>query len=135
MIPTCSSPSADDVDFGRLATLARRFKGQAQGVNSGADVFLADTTGTYLGRVCHYRECHPRVLCQARHCGLRQHLNDDLDVLTLKSTLIAAPPLVLHPAISMAAPVPADVDSLLLAAVRAAGAAPDCRPDAGAAAI
>jgi hypothetical protein len=55
----------DGVDFEGLATLARRLKGQAQGINSGADLFLADTTGTYVGRICHYRECHPRALCRA----------------------------------------------------------------------
>jgi hypothetical protein len=23
----------------------------------GADIFLADAAGRYLGRICHYREC------------------------------------------------------------------------------
>jgi hypothetical protein len=36
-----------------------------------------------------------------------------------------------HPAIIMAAPVPADVDALLLAPIRAAGAPPAGKPDAG----
>jgi hypothetical protein len=27
--------------------------------------------GRYLRRICHYRECHPRVACRARSCGLR----------------------------------------------------------------
>jgi hypothetical protein len=114
----------DDIEFDRLAELGRRLKGKAQGINSGADVFLADASGTYIGRVCHYRECHPRVLCQARHCGHRQHLNDDLDVLTLTRALIAAPPLIVHPTIAILAPVPSDVESLLLSAIRAAPTSP-----------
>ena len=44
-----------------------------------------------------YRECHPRALCHAQHCGLRDHLNDDLDVVTLSGELIAAPPIELWP--------------------------------------
>lgn len=112
----------DDIDLEALAQLARRLKGEAQGISSGADVFLADPTGTYVGRICHYRECHPRALCQARHCGLRQHLNDDLDVLTLPPALIAAPPVVVHPTIATIMSVPPDVESLLLTPIRAAGA-------------
>jgi hypothetical protein len=48
-----------EVDFNRLAALARRLKGRAQAINSGADVFLADDSPQYLGRICHYRECFP----------------------------------------------------------------------------
>jgi hypothetical protein len=66
------------MDLSDLARAGRRLKGHAQTINLGADVFLADTTGSYLGRICHYRECHPRVLCKAQHCRQRNHLNDDL---------------------------------------------------------
>ena len=58
-----------DVDFERLAQLGRKLKGRAQGLNSGADIFLADASGVYVGRICHYRKCFPRRACQARHCG------------------------------------------------------------------
>ena len=105
----------EDVDFTGLARLGRRLMGEAQGINSGADVFLADRAGVYLGRVCHYRECHPRMLCHARHCGVRPHLNDDLDNVTIPPEVIATPPLVLHPIVAIAAAIPADVQTLLVA--------------------
>jgi hypothetical protein len=85
------------MDLTRLARSGRRLMGQAQTINLGADIFLADTTGRYLGRICHYRECHPRVLCHAQHCGQRDHLNDDLHIVTLSQELIASPPVELWP--------------------------------------
>jgi hypothetical protein len=108
----------EDADFSRLARLGRRLKGEAQGMNSGADVFLADPAGAYLGRVCHHRECHPRVLCHARHCGARPHFNDDLEEVTLPPEVIAIPPLVLYPVLAMSVPIPADVQTLLVAPLR-----------------
>jgi hypothetical protein len=56
-----------------------------------------------------------RVLCQARNCGRRQHLNDDLDIVTLSQELTAAPPVELWPAVVRRAAVPFDVEALLLA--------------------
>jgi hypothetical protein len=103
------------VDLGPLTRVGRRLKGQAQSINLGADIFLADETGRYLGRICRYRECHARVLCHARHCGARQHLNDDLDEVTLSPSLIAAPPLDLWPAVVRRCTVPSDVEATLLA--------------------
>jgi hypothetical protein len=105
----------ESVDFDVLAQRARSLKGTAQRINLGADIFLADETGRYIGRVCHHRECHYRMSCEARHCGRRQHLNDDLDVITLAPTVIAEPPVDLHPRIVRRCTVPADVASLLLA--------------------
>jgi hypothetical protein len=101
-------------DLTRLAHSGRRLMGQAQTINLGSDIFLADTTGRYLGRICHYRECHPRVLCHAQHCGLRDHLNDDLDIVTLSKELIASPPVELWPIVIRRLPVPADVEETLL---------------------
>jgi predicted nucleotidyltransferase len=107
------------VDLPKLAKLGRRLKGSAQArLNSGADVFLADERGSYLGRICHYRECHPRVLCRARHCGAVQHLTDDLDALCLDAALIATPPVELWPTIVTRVAVPDDVEHLLLAPLR-----------------
>lgn len=107
------------IDLPALATLSRRLKGGAQSrLNSGADVFLADVGHHHLGRICHYRECHRRVLCHARHCGAVPHLNDDLDALTLDRGLIAAPPLELYPAVVVRAPIPGDVERLLVAPMR-----------------
>ena len=86
-------------------------------MNLGADIFLADARGQYLGRICGYRECHPRALCRARHCGWRdqiKHLNDDLDIVTLPRETIASPPVELWPQIRRRVAVPADVEELLL---------------------
>jgi hypothetical protein len=105
----------ETIDFSRLALAGRRLKGAAQHINLGADVFLADERGHHIGRICGYRECHPRALCQAQHCGRRNHLNDDLHILTLPQDLIATPPLELWPSIVRRATVPADVEALLLA--------------------
>jgi len=102
------------MDLTALARTGRRLMGTAQTINLGADIFLADTTGRYLGRICHYRECHPRVLCQAQHCGQRDHLNDDLHIVTLSQELIASPPVDLWPKVVRRVSVPADVDDALL---------------------
>ena len=71
-------------------------------------------TGRYLGRICHYRECHPRVLCRAQHCGQQNHLNDDLHIVTLSHELIASPPVELWPKVVRRLSVPADVEEALL---------------------
>jgi hypothetical protein len=57
------------MDLSSLARFGRRLKGTAQTINLGADIFLADRSEHYLGRICHYRECHPRAACRALHCG------------------------------------------------------------------
>jgi hypothetical protein len=103
------------VNLDLLARLGRRLQGTAQTVNLGADIFLADAAGRYLGRICHYRECHPRVACRALSCGLRQHLNDDLQIVTLSPALISAPPIDLWPRIVARCAVPADTQALLVA--------------------
>jgi hypothetical protein len=83
----------------------------------GADVFLADPAGPYLGRLCMHRECPSLRRCAARHCGHRPHLKDDLDVIALERSLIAAPPLVLWPTMTAQDVVPPDVETHLLAAL------------------
>ncbi len=102
------------MDLTRLALSGRRLMGRAQTINLGADVFLADTTGRYVGRICHYRECHPRILCHAQHCGQRDHLNDDLHIVTLSQELIASPPVELWPKVIRRLSVPTDVEETLL---------------------
>ena len=102
------------MDLTRLARSGRRLMGQAQTINLGAYIFLADTTERDLGRICHYRECHPRVLCHAQHCGQRDHLNDDLHIVTLSQELIASPPVELWPKVIRRLSVPADVEEALL---------------------
>ena len=91
----------------------RRLKDTSQTINLGADIFLADGSDHYLGRLCHYRECYARVACRALHCGQRQHLNDDLQIVTLSPALISAPPIDLWPRIVRRCAVPPDPESLL----------------------
>jgi hypothetical protein len=42
------------MDLSSLARFGRRLKGTAQTINLGADIFLADGSDDYLGRICHY---------------------------------------------------------------------------------
>jgi hypothetical protein len=106
---------ADDTDVARLAMHARRLQGTAQQVNCGADVFLADVQGTYLGRTCHWRDCRPgiRVACDARHCGRRPHLHDDLDVVRLSNDIVERPPVTVWPHVVRRCTPPPDVESIL----------------------
>lgn len=103
-----------EMELSKLARAGRRLKGTAQTINLGADIFLADATDRYLGRICHYRECHPRVLCLAQHCGQRDHLNDDLHVVTLSQELISSPPVDLWPKVVRRVTPPPDVENTLL---------------------
>jgi predicted nucleotidyltransferase len=106
----------DDADLTPLAALGRKLKGRAQSRNKGADIFLADLAGDYIGRICHWRECYPgkRMSCDARHCGERAFLHDDLDAVTLDPFLIKTPPLELWPKIVRAVELPNDVEKLLI---------------------
>src|SRR5258705_4287081 len=108
---------ADDADLTPLATASLRLQGHAQSFNRGADVFLADERGTYIGRACHWKDCRPGVRrsCDALHCGRRPYLHDDLDAIRLNSSLVLAPPVTLWPHIERHGQVPPD-----LADVRAA---------------
>lgn len=102
------------MDLTQLARAGRRLQGLAQTINLGADIFLADTAGHYLGRICHYRECHPRVACRAQHCGLRRHLNDDLHIVTLSKDLLSSPPIELWPKVVRRLAAPKDLEEILL---------------------
>jgi predicted nucleotidyltransferase len=103
-----------EMELSKLAGAGRRLKGSAQTINLGADIFLADATDRYLGRICHYRECYPRALCLAQHCGQRDHLNDDLHIVTLSQELISSPPVDLWPKVVRRVTLPPDVESILL---------------------
>ena len=109
------------IELSRLARAGRRLQGFAQTINLGADIFLADERGRYTGRICHYRRCHPRVACLAQNCGLREHLNDDLQVVTLSNELIAAPPVTIWPNVVRRVAVPPDVEELLLTELERVG--------------
>jgi len=54
------------------------------------------------------------MACLAQHCGRREHLNDDLHVVTRSKELIAAPPVELWPNVIRRFVVPPDVEALLL---------------------
>jgi len=107
---------SDDMDLKSLAKLGRCLKGTAQQINHGADIFLANPKGEYIGRTCHWKECAPgiRLSCDARNCGLRSFLHDDLETVCLDSVLIAAPPLEIWPQVIERSPLPADVREFLL---------------------
>ena len=109
------------MELAQLARAGRRLQGLAQTMNLGADIFLADDRGRYIGRMCHYRKCYPRVVCLAQNCGRRQHLNDDLQVVTLANELIATPPITLWPNVVRRVTVPVDVEKLLLTELERVG--------------
>lgn len=104
----------NEADLVPLASAARQLKGQAQSRNSGADIFVVNAAGAYVGRICHYRDCRPgiRISCRAQHCGRRPHLCDDLDLLDLPTKTIEAPPLDLWPSVVVRGHVPDDVREL-----------------------
>lgn len=111
----------ETLPLGPLAKLKRQLQGKtmATGDSCGADVFLANRAGDYLGRVCHWKECRPgiRQACQAQHCGRREFLCDDLQNVQLAPEIIARPPIELWPKPGPCNPkvvVPTDVVEILL---------------------
>ena len=108
---------AHDADLTPLATCSRRLQGHAQSFNRGADVFLADERGTYIGRMCHWKDCRPGVRrsCDALQCGRRPYLPDDLDAIRLSSTLVLSPPVTLWPYVERRGQLPPDVDEVVAA--------------------
>ena len=105
----------DGVDLESLAALARRLQGRLQGQSRGADVFLADTNGLYLGRTCPWKLCKAgiRASCDALHCGRRPYLHDDLNTVLLRESITAAPPLDVWPQVVRRCDVPADVERFI----------------------
>lgn len=105
----------DEADLTPLAKCTRQLQGRVQGLNRGTDVFLADESGRYLGRICKWRQCGPgiRASCYALHCGRRHYLYDDLGTVKLDAALVAEPPVQLWPAVIRRCPLPEDVERLL----------------------
>jgi hypothetical protein len=101
----------EDADLTYLAKSARRLKGMAQSKNKGADVFLANPAGEYIGRICHWSQCGPyfRATCDARNCGVREYLHDDLDDIKLDSRSVKEPPLEIWPSVVARQSVAKDV--------------------------
>jgi len=95
-------PMEGDVAEATVLDLAQRFADL--GVRG---VTVCDTTGM----------AHPtqvRAMCDALNCSRRQHLNDDLHILTLPVGLTSAPPVELWPWIVRRDRMPDDVEALLL---------------------
>ncbi len=111
----------DDANLGPLAKLGRRWRSHVQSLHCSGDIFLADTHDTYLGRTCPWRECGTVEIpqCDARHCGERRYLHDDLATIKLPRSVVAEPPIELWPELLPRGVVPADVEELLLAPLRA----------------
>jgi predicted nucleotidyltransferase len=104
----------ENVDIDSLAEAGRRLKGKGQSQGSGADIFLASPEGDYLGRICSFRECHPRVRCSGNQCHLGSRICDDLDIVRLDRKLVEAPPLELWPQLTCRKAIPDDVRKVLL---------------------
>jgi hypothetical protein len=96
-----------------LARAGRRLQGVAQTVNLGADIFLPMKMGAMSVASAIIATAF-RVACIAQNCGRREHLNDDLQVVSLSKELIAAPPVTLWPNVVRRVIVPPDMEALLL---------------------
>jgi predicted nucleotidyltransferase len=102
---------AESVDMPQLAKLGRQLQGRAQQINAGADIFLSDSSGEYLGRTCHWKDCRPgvRMACRAMNCGRIPHLYDDLQILKLSGNITGNPPLIIYPELKIKQKLPADL--------------------------
>jgi predicted nucleotidyltransferase len=105
----------NDLDLTALAAAARSLKGMAQSKNRGADIFLANPEGHYIGRICHWRNCGPgiRASCDAHHCGQRHFLHDDFSDIKLESRLVREPPIIVWPVTVYRVKIPGDLLSYL----------------------
>jgi len=105
-----------DCELAPLAKLGRQLSGRMNNHRAGADVFLADEDGNYLGRTCPWKDCGPqhRASCDALHCGKRPYLHDDFSSVRLEREVIAHPPVFLWPEPSAAREVPRDVHAQLI---------------------
>ena len=104
----------DDAELEPLARIGRKVKGHAQQFGRGADIFLQDVEGQYIGRTCSWRECGPgiRMSCMALHCGRRHYLDDDLQRITLTNETMSAA-VQLWPNVEQRAGLPEDVLSVI----------------------
>ena len=104
----------DDADLEHLSRLGRKLKGIAQTRNLGADIFLADQAGHYIGRTCPFKECHPRSACAGNSCGFGNWICDDFEAVRLSDQLIDEPPLEVWPKVVVRATLPADAHQVLI---------------------
>jgi hypothetical protein len=80
-------------------------------------VAVRHVAGGYIGRTCRWKDCRPgvRQSGDARHCGRRAHLHDDLDALTLSASVIAVPPVTLWPVVERRQQLPPDLETCIAA--------------------
>jgi hypothetical protein len=104
----------DDVVLDPLAKIGRRMKGHAQNIGRGADIFLADPGGRYIGRTCQWIRCGPgiRRSCDAVHCGRRHYLHDDLKAITLSEETVSSA-IQLWPVLERRTGLPDDLEKVL----------------------
>lgn len=104
----------EDTDLEPLARLGRRLKGRAQQMNRGADIFLTNPQGHYIGRTCHWKDCRPgiRTSCDALNCGKRHYLHDDLATVTLSDETVQSA-LELWPTLERRSGLPDDLERIL----------------------
>jgi predicted nucleotidyltransferase len=107
---------SDECDLTALAQRGRELNGHMSRHQAGAEVFLANQYGHYLGRTCPWRNCAPghRTRCDAANCGLRPYLHDDLAAIRLQEQVIIHPPVLLWPDAIAEQNVPADVREQLI---------------------
>lgn len=107
----------DGMELAPLASRARRLHEVAQSVHRGADLFLTNREGGYIGRICRQIDCGHgvRINCRALHCGRRPFLYDDLHLVRLSARLIEQPPIILWPNLIVRVPVPNDLQTGLIA--------------------
>jgi hypothetical protein len=101
---------ADDANLAPLAKLGRQLQGRAQQFNHGADIFLTNPQGVYIGRTCHWVECRPgkRLSCDALNCGKREYLHDDFKTVNLSQEALTGA-LELWPKVEERVGLPADL--------------------------
>ena len=102
-----------------VARLGRKLKGRTGSEGGGADIFLTDVLGKYIGRTCSWKDCRigARRSCEALNCGQRQYLHDDLQAVTLSQETIAGA-LELWPVMEERVGLPKDLE-LAIAELRA----------------
>ena|ERR1043166_4583419 len=104
----------EEADLEPLASWGRKLKGRAQQMNRGADIFLSNAQGHYIGRTCHWKQCGPgiRLSCDALNCGKRAFLHDDLATVKLSDDTLRSA-LELWPNVECRSGVPDDLKRVL----------------------
>lgn len=104
----------DAAELEPVARIGRKLKGRTGSEKGGADIFLTDTLGKYIGRTCSWKECRKgiRISCEALNCGQRHYLYDDLQKVTLSAeTIVGA--LELWPMVEKRVGLPEDLESVI----------------------